>query len=322
MHFMSHRGSSCLARVIPSMHVHLCVVWWLFSSPVSFSSPFRCSSSRPSRCLPPSSTRSSSPKTCATSAWGPWPVLTTRHPSHFELNFAAEIRRHPPPQAAGTVFFPMDVDDVPAARRSRPDRLLDVSGPQERVLRHTEEQAGDVVPGLPALNAPVPQMVDKLQDVLKIVDLFVPAQEIEVPRISSPSCPPPRRVLPVLQTAEQLVDVPLPAAGVVQAWVCDANGQVWSLFRANPLVAPGLRSRPVEHPAGDHRQPRAVYKYWARLRIFYGPLFLAVTCSVLVCLRSTCVDFSGSRLLDLFPCSALLGSTVDTCFFQFTEALY
>ena len=79
MHLMSHRGSSCLARVIPSMHVHLCVVWWLFSSPVSFSSPFRCSSSRPSRCLPPSSTRSSSPKTCATSAWGPWPVLTTRH---------------------------------------------------------------------------------------------------------------------------------------------------------------------------------------------------------------------------------------------------
>ena len=32
--------------------------------------------------------------------------------------------------------------------------------------------------------------------------------------------------------------------------------------------------------------------------------------------------FSGRRLLDLFPCSALLGSTVDTCFFQFTEALY
>ena len=30
--------------------------------------------------------------------------------------------------------------------------------------------------------------------------------------------------------------------------------------------------------------------------------------------------FSGRRLLDLFPCSALLGPTVDTCFFQFTEA--
>ena len=88
MHFMSHRGSSRLARVIPSMHGHLCVVWWLFSSPVSFSSPFRCSSSRPSRCPPPSSTRSSCPKTCATSAWGPWPVMTTRHPAqiHHGLN--------------------------------------------------------------------------------------------------------------------------------------------------------------------------------------------------------------------------------------------
>ena len=30
--------------------------------------------------------------------------------------------------------------------------------------------------------------------------------------------------------------------------------------------------------------------------------------------------FSGRRLLDLCPCSALLGSTVDTCFFHFTEA--
>ena len=47
------------------------------------------------------------------------------------------------------------------------------------------EQAGDVAPGLPALDAPVPQVVDKLEDVLKIVDLCVPAQEIEVPKIST-----------------------------------------------------------------------------------------------------------------------------------------
>ena len=93
MHIVSHRtvAQVRLARVIPSMHVHLCVVLWLFSSPVSFSSSFRCSSSGPSRCLPPSSTRSSSPKACATSAWGPWPLQTTRHPSHPE--------RGPPPTA-------------------------------------------------------------------------------------------------------------------------------------------------------------------------------------------------------------------------------
>ena len=43
---------------------------------------------------------------------------------------------------------------------------------------------------------------------LKIVDLFVPVQEVEVPKISSLSCPPPHRVLPEPQSAEQLVEVP------------------------------------------------------------------------------------------------------------------
>ena len=71
----------------------------------------------------------------------------------FELNFAAKIRRHPPPQAAGTVYYPMDVDDVLAASGSRPDRLLDVSGPQERVQRRIMEQIVDCVPVVPLLDA-------------------------------------------------------------------------------------------------------------------------------------------------------------------------
>ena len=33
------------------------------------------------------------------------------------------------------------------------------------------------------------------------------------------------------------------------------------------------------------------------------------------------MDFFWRRLLDFFPYSALLGATVDTCFFQFTETL-
>ena len=56
-------------------------VWWLFSSPISFSSLFCRSSSSPSRRPSPLSTRSSCPKTRATSAWGPWSAMTTRHPS-------------------------------------------------------------------------------------------------------------------------------------------------------------------------------------------------------------------------------------------------
>ena len=82
---MSHRtvAQVRLARVIPSMHVHLCVALWLFSlHPSPSSTLFRCSPSSPSRCLPQSSTRGSGPTPCATSAWGPWPLLTTRHPLH------------------------------------------------------------------------------------------------------------------------------------------------------------------------------------------------------------------------------------------------
>ena len=82
----------------------------------------------------------------------------------FELNFAAKIGRHPPPQAAGTVYYPMDVDDVPAARGSRPDRLVDVR-PQERVPRRIVEQTVDTVPVVPLLHVPAPQTVDSVVEV-------------------------------------------------------------------------------------------------------------------------------------------------------------
>ena len=88
----------------------------------------------------------------------------------------------------------------------RPTGLVVPRGAQERVQRHTMEQFGELAPMVQILDALVPQLVDKLEDVLKIVDLFVPVQEIEVPKISSLSCPPPRREEP--QTAEQLVEVP------------------------------------------------------------------------------------------------------------------
>ena len=94
----------------------------------------------------------------------------------FELNFAAKIRRHPPPQVAGTQHFAMDVDDVPAAMGSRPDRLLNVSGPQERVQRRTMEQIVDCVPVVPLLDVPVPQMVDQLVEVLQPLDTVVPSR--------------------------------------------------------------------------------------------------------------------------------------------------
>ena len=118
-----------------------------------------------------------------------------------------EVPEAPTPQEPCTQHFFLDDDSVPELGGSWPDRLHEVR-PQEQVLRHTVEQLGDVAPGLPALDVLVPQMVDKLEDVLKVVDLFVPEQEIGVPKISSLQSPPPRRVFPVPQTAEQLVEVP------------------------------------------------------------------------------------------------------------------
>ena len=126
----------------------------------------------------------------------------------FELNFAAKIRRHPPPQAAGTVYYPMDVDDVPAARGSRPDRLSDVSGPQERVPRHTVEQIVDM-PVVPLLHVPAPQTVDSVVEVLKILDKSLPDDEqvIEVPKIL-PHTVLQRSSLQEPQMVDQLVTAP------------------------------------------------------------------------------------------------------------------
>ena len=89
------------------------------------------------------------------------------------------------------------------------------------------EQFGELVPMMQILDAPVPQLVDKLEDVLKIVDLPVPEQKIDVPKISSFSRPPLRRALPVPQLTEQLVDVPVPetvAAGAIWYHVAARRG--------------------------------------------------------------------------------------------------
>ena len=72
------------------MHVHLCVASWLFSPRLSlFSTSSHRSPSSLSRCSPQSSTRGPGPTPCATSAWGPWPLLTTRHPSQEQWHLYA-----------------------------------------------------------------------------------------------------------------------------------------------------------------------------------------------------------------------------------------
>ena len=105
-------------------------------------------------------------------------------------------RRHPPPQASGTVYYPMDVDDVLAARGSRPDRLLDVSGPKERVQRRIMEQIVNCVPVVPLLDAPVPQTVDQVVEVLRPLDTVVPEGGDRSAQYHSPRCHPAARSSP------------------------------------------------------------------------------------------------------------------------------
>ena len=68
------------------------------------------------------------------------------------------------------------------------------------------DQIVDAVPGFPALDVPVPQMIDQ-PVLLAAFDVLVPEQVIELPKMSTPTrCP--RTVLSVPQTAEQLVEFP------------------------------------------------------------------------------------------------------------------
>ena len=71
----------------------------------------------------------------------------------------------------------------------------------ERVQRHAVEQLADFAPMVQILDLPVPQMVDQLVDVLKLLDTAIPEHVIAVPKI-------PHHAAFEPQLAEQLVEVP------------------------------------------------------------------------------------------------------------------
>ena len=115
----------------------------------------------------------------------------------------------------------------------RPTGLVEPSGPQERVPRHTVEQMADVAPMVPVLDAPVPQMVDQLVDVLKTFDRGLAEQVIEVPRVALQDVVPQRALFRVPQLAEQLVDMPVPDSVILAHGRCDL-GVKWC-----QIAAPG-----------------------------------------------------------------------------------
>ena len=103
-----------------------------------------------------------------------------------------------------SVFFDLYDEDTEGAR---PDRLAGVR-PQDRDQRRTVEQIVDTTLIVPSLDVPVPQMDNQLVEVCRQLDVRIPEQVIEVPKISSPSRHCRRRVRFAVQTAEQLVEVP------------------------------------------------------------------------------------------------------------------
>ena len=122
--------------------------------------------------------------------------------------------------------------------------MAEPAGPQERIQRRTVEQPAEIVPMVQILDAPVPQTVDQLVEVLKPFDTFVPEQEIDEPKITSRVAIPQRAVLRVPQMAEQLVDEPVPSFDdfelvevgdeeeeqphmVAGSRVWDADGRAW-----------------------------------------------------------------------------------------------
>ena len=113
-------------------------------------------------------------------------------------------------QAAGTEYFSLDVEDVPAAGL-RPGVLAEPR-PQERVPRHTVEPIVDLVrvaPMVQIIDAPVPLMVEQLPDITRFFDtlLPVPEQVIEVPKILPDDVLVGTAVRDT-QLVEQLVEVP------------------------------------------------------------------------------------------------------------------
>ena len=130
------------------------------------------------------------------------------------------------PQEPGTQHFFLDDDSVPELGGSLPDRLADVR-PQERVQRRTVEQIVDSMLVVPLLHTCVPQVVDSVVEVLKILDNSLPdvEQVTEVPKISLHKVPQLSSLLEP-QVVEQLVDVSVPES-VILARGRDAAGITW-----------------------------------------------------------------------------------------------
>ena len=154
--------------------------------------------------------------------------------------------------AGDTAFFSL-FDEEDAVWSTRPTRLVEPQGPQERVQRHTSEQMIESFVPVPVLDldAPVPQMVDQLMDVLKFLDTAIPEQVIAVPKILQDAIPQ-RTVLFEPQLAEQLVEVPTAVTFVPgNTLFNDRHGHEWVRV-VGPMGCTFGTSLPIT-PSGSSR---------------------------------------------------------------------
>ena len=100
------------------------------------------------------------------------------------------------------------------------------------VLRHVVKHRIEACPFVQILDAPVPQGGNQLVKTFRHLDLHIPEQVIEVPKISSSRRRCRRRRVPVVQMAEQLVEVPefVSFAFLFQQQIVDAPGRPQGLL--------------------------------------------------------------------------------------------
>ena len=149
-----------------------------------------------------------SQRTCRAGKWG------------REQNYSAKTRDPSTPQPELFSLFEEELSGV------RPGSVTDPA-PQERVERHVVEHRIAACPFVQILDAPVPQGGNQLVDAVRHLDLLVPDQVVEVPKIWSSSRRSRRRRVPLVQTAEQLVEVPefVSFAFLFQQQIVDAHGR-------------------------------------------------------------------------------------------------
>ena len=98
------------------------------------------------------------------------------------------------------------VDEFTAYVARRPLPLVEVQ-PSGRAQRHIVEDLAELAPLVQILDLPVPQTVDFVTDILRLLDRPIAEQVIAVPTVSCSSCPL-RSCVPEPQLADQLVEVP------------------------------------------------------------------------------------------------------------------